>query len=60
MFKVKISMGPVPPTGTNTIKSGSLANSAAANNSLDKPTARVFSISERSRRSSQLNLQLKL
>ena len=35
-------MGPVPPTGTKTIRSGSLANLACANNSLLKPFDAVF------------------
>ena len=35
-------MGPVPPTGTKTIKSGSLANLDAASNSFDKPTDAVI------------------
>ena len=39
-------MGPVPPTGTNTIKSGSLANLACTNNSLLKPVDAVFLLRE--------------
>ena len=35
-------MGPFPPTGTKTIRSGSLANLDAANSSLDKPIEFVF------------------
>ena len=41
-MKVKRSMGPEPPTGAKTIKSGSAANLAAAKSSFDKPTDMVF------------------
>ena len=39
-------MGPLPPNGTKTIKSGSLANFACANNSLLKPVDAVFLLRE--------------